>query len=201
MAAIEPQATLRAACGSLCWGGHVGLASWPAGGGCCPGCWPGRRWGWGSLPSPRGRLDDLTQRFGGAQVTLTASVEQVQEGYQWGTRRARLRGTQAGGEAADFCCWCEDLPACAAGEKSRAPLCWISPTPRTGRAATPTGTPFTASYQDGFVDLGPAAGFPALDRPAPAGPQFRPLPDLEGDEAGALAAMVAGDSSFIIPKI
>ena len=196
MAAIEPQATFGPLAALFVGAAMLG---WRLAGGrrVLPWLLAGAALGLGFFARTQGRLDDLTQRFGGAQVTLTASVEQVQEGYQWGTVRARLRVTQAGGEAADFCCWCEDLPACAAGEQIQGTFVLDIPDPQDRKSRYADGDAFTASYQDGFVDLGPAAGFRPWTARLQQALSSALCRDLEGDEAGALAAMVAGDSSFI----
>ena len=59
----------------------------------------------------------LTEAYDGRMVRLSATVEDVQNGYTWSTVRARLRVEKADGEPASFCCQCDSLPLCEAGEK------------------------------------------------------------------------------------
>ena len=49
------------------------------------------------------------------ETVLTATVEDVQEGYTRSTVRARLRVSEVNGEPAAFCCQCDGLPLSRAG--------------------------------------------------------------------------------------
>ena len=87
------------------------------------------------------RFAALTERYDGRTVRLIAAVEDVQAGYTRSTVRARLRVEEADGEAAAFCCQCDGLPLCEAGERIEG---WFSleapaPTDRPDRYADGVG--------------------------------------------------------------
>ena len=93
----------------------------------------------------------LTERYDGRTVRLTATVEDVQEGYTRATVRARLRVETADGEAAAFCCQCDGLPLCEAGETIEGWFSLEAPAPadRPGRYAD--GVALLAEYADLLV--------------------------------------------------
>ena len=200
MAAFEPQVTFWPLAALFVGAAILG---WKLAGGRHPIPWllAGAALGLAFAIHTQGRLDALTARYGDTRLALTASVEQVQDGYQYGTVRARLRVTRAGEEAADFCCWCDDLPACSAGQEIQGVFVMEVPDldDRPGRYAD--GEVFVARYQEGFVELGKAAGFRAWAARLQQALSQSLCRDLEGDAAGALAAMVTGDSGRITREL
>ena len=143
----------------------------------------------------------LTERYDGRTVRLTATVEDVQEGYTRATVRARLRVERADGEPASFCCQCDSLPLCEAGEKIEGWFSLEAPAPadRPGRYADEVA--FLAGYERGFRRLGPGSGFRAWSARLQARLSAALCQGLEGDEAGALAAMIVGDRTRITPEL
>ena len=200
MAALEPQVTFWPLAALFVGAAVLG---WRLAGGSHPLPWllAGAALGLAFSIRTQSRLDALTARYGDQQLTLTASVEQVREGYNAGTVRARLRVTRAGGEAADFCCWCDNLPACSAGREVEGSFVLEVPDPENRMSRYADGDAFIAVYQEGFVDLGPAEGFRAWTARLQQALSQALCRDLEGDEAGALAAMVTGDSSRITQEL
>ena len=165
------------------------------------GFWPGRCWGRRFSWQTAARFAVWTERYDGELVDLTACVEDLRPGYTQDTVRARLRVQTANGEAADFCCWCDDLPLCQAGDRI------------TGRFLLEA--PSMDSRADRYADGG------GVRRPTTSGgsrrsarrpdsglvgaaadpPQRRPLPGSWRGRAGALAAMIVGDRTRISQEL
>ena len=143
------------------------------------------------------RFDALTRQYDGRAVALTACVEDVRAGYTRWTVRARLRVETAAGEPAAFCCWCDNLPLCEAGERVEGVFFLESPDPadRPGRYAD--GELFYADYQRRFVSLGPGESFRAWSARLQAKLSAALCHGLAEEEAGVLAAMVTGDRTRI----
>ena len=143
----------------------------------------------------------LTERYDGRTVRLTATVEDVQEGYTRATVRARLRVETADGEAAAFCCQCDGLPLCEAGETIEGWFSLEAPAQadRPGRYAD--GVALLAEYERGFRRMGPGRGFRAWSARLQVRLSAALCQALDGDEAGALAAMIVGDRTHITPEL
>lgn len=143
----------------------------------------------------------LTERYDGRTVRLTATVEDLQEGYTRATVRARLRVETADGEAAAFCCQCDGLPLCEAGETIEGWFSLEAPAQadRPGRYAD--GVALLAGYERGFRRMGPGLGFRAWSARLQVRLSAALCQALDGDEAGALAAMIVGDRTRITPEL
>ena len=143
----------------------------------------------------------LTERYDSRTVRLTATVEDLQEGYTRATVRARLRVETADGEAAAFCCQCDGLPLCEAGETIEGWFSLEAPAQadRPGRYAD--GVALLAEYERGFRRLGPGSGFRAWSARLQVRLSAALCQALDGDEAGTLAAMIVGDRTRITPEL
>ena len=147
------------------------------------------------------QFDALTAAYGGRTVRLTATVEDVQEGYTRSTVRARLRVSEVNGEPAAFCCQCDGLPLSRAGEQVEGWFSLEAPAPadRPGRYADEVA--FLAGYERRFRRLGPGPGFRAWSARLQSRLSEALCQGLEGDEAGALAAMIVGDRTRISSEL
>ena len=148
-----------------------------------------------------GRIEALTAQYGGRTVTLTACVEEVQPGYTRSTVRARLRVETADGAPAAFCCQCDGLPLCEAGEKIEGAFTLEAPDPadRPGRYADEVV--FLAGYERRFSRLGEGTTFRARSARWQSALSDALCQDIGGDAAGALAAMIVGDRTRISSEL
>ena len=148
-----------------------------------------------------GRIEALTAQYGGRTVTLTACVEEVQPGYTRSTVRARLRVETADGAPAAFCCQCDGLPLCEAGEKIEGAFTLEAPDPadRPGRYADEVV--FLAGYERRFARLGEGTTFRARSARWQSALSDALCQNIGGDAAGALAAMIVGDRARISPEL
>ena len=148
-----------------------------------------------------GRIEALTAQYGGRTVTLTACVEEVQPGYTRSTVRARLRVETANGAPAAFCCQCDGLPLCEAGEKIEGAFTLEAPDPadRPGRYADEVV--FLAGYERRFSRLGEGTTFRARSARWQSALSDALCQDIGGDAAGALAAMIVGDRTRISSEL
>ena len=163
-----------APCGSFCFAGLV-LGSGRPGPRLCPLAAAGRSAGPGlfgahrrTVQRPDGTVrqpDGAADRHGGGRP----------EGYTRATVRARLRVETADGEAAAFCCQCDGLPLCGAGETIEAGSAWKPPRRQTGPAATPMGWPCWRSTSGGSGAWG-RPRFPGLVGPAAGAAQRGAVP-------------------------
>ena len=147
------------------------------------------------------RFAALTERYDGRTVRLIAAVEDVQAGYTRSTVRARLRVEEADGEAAAFCCQCDGLPLCEAGEKIEGWFSLEAPAPADRPDRYADGVVFLAGYERNFARLGPGEGFRAWSARLQAALSDALCRHLAGDEAGALAAMIVGDRTRITSEL
>ena len=148
------------------------------------------------------QFDALTAAYGGRTVRLTATVEDVQEGYTRSTVRARLRVSEVNGEPAAFCCQCDGLPLSRAGEQGRGLVQPGGAGP--GRPARPLRRRggVLGRVRAPVPPAGPGAPASAPGRPGSrAASARRCARELEGDEAGALAAMIVGDRTRISSEL
>ena len=122
------------------------------------------------------QFDALTAAYGGRTVRLTATVEDVQEGYTRSTVRARLRVSEVNGEPAAFCCQCDGLPLSRAGEQVEGWFSLEAPAPadRPGRYADEVA--FLAGVRAPVPPAGPGARLPRLVGPAAEPPQRGAVP-------------------------
>ena len=148
-----------------------------------------------------GRIEALTAQYGGRTVTLTACVEEVQPGYTRSTVRARLRVETADGAPAAFCCQCDGLPLCEAGEKIEGAFTLEAPDPadRPGRYADEVV--FLAGYERRFSRLGEGTTFRARSARWQSALSDALCQGIGGDAAGALAAMIVGDRTRISSEL
>ena len=142
-----------------------------------------------------------TERYDGELVDLTACVEDLRPGYTQDTVRARLRVQTANGEAADFCCWCDDLPLCQAGDRITGRFLLEAPSMDSRADRYADGAAFDAYYKRRFETAGPAPGFRAWSARLQTRLSDALCRELEGDEAGALAAMIVGDRTRISQEL
>lgn len=147
------------------------------------------------------RLETLTAQYDNSTVRLVASVEEVREGYTRLNVRAKLRVESARGQEVSFCCWCDNLPACQAGDRIEGVFTLESPgeEDRPGRYADEIV--FLADYSRQFVRLGEAEGFRAWSARLQQTLSDALCQDMEGDEAGTLAAMIVGDRTRISSEL
>ncbi len=143
------------------------------------------------------RLNALTERYDGETVTLTACVENVQTGYTRSTVRAHLRVESVDGRPARFCCQCDGLPLCKTGERIEGRFLLEAPAPADRPDSYADEVVFNAGYEARFASLGPADTFRAWSGRLQAKLSDALCQELEGDAAGALAAMIVGDRSRI----
>ena len=201
IAAYEPQVTLGPLAAffvgiclavMLLGGRHRGYGPWLL---------AGAMLGIGFTLRTQARLEALTSRYDNTTVRLVASVEEVREGYTRLNVRAKLRVESARGQEASFCCWCDNLPACEAGDRIEGIFTLESPgqEDRPGRYADEIV--FLADYSQQFARLGEAEGFRAWSDRLQQTLSDALCRDMEGDEAGALAAMVVGDRSRISTEL
>ena len=200
IAAFEPQAGFWPLAALFAWG-----AAWLLFGGKSRGygLWLllGAALGLGFALRTDARFDALDAAYGGRTVRLAATVEDVQPGYTRATVRARLRVRQADGAPAAFCCYCDALPLCEAGEKIGGEFSLDSPAAADAPGYYADGVAFLAGYERQFERLGAGEGFRAWSARLQSALSAALCQGLDGDEAGALAAMIVGDRSRISPEL
>lgn len=147
------------------------------------------------------RFVALTDACDGRTLRLTATVEDLQDGYTWSTVRARLRVSAVNGEAAAFCCQCDSMPLCEAGEEIEGWFSLEAPAPADRPDRYADEVAFLAGYERGFQRLGPGRGFRAWSARLQTRLSAALCQALDGDEAGALAAMIVGDRTRITPEL
>ena len=197
IAAFEPQVTLGPLAAFFV---AVCLGVWVLGGpsrGYGPCLLAGAVLGMAFTARTQARLEEWTQRYDGALVRLTGCVEDVRERYSHTTLRARIRGETVGGEEVQFCCWCDDLPVCAAGDEIEGVFTLASPASEARPGWYADEVVFLAGYQRQFEVLGEGKGFRAWSARLQQTLSGALCQELEEDEAGTLAAMVVGDRTRI----
>ena len=148
------------------------------------------------------RMAALTERYDGRIVRLTACVEEVRPGYTRSTVRARLRVETADGEQAAFCCQCDALPLCGAGERVEGYFSLEAPAPADRPDDYADGVAFQAGYERRFARLGPGRGFRAWSARLQTALSDALCRDVgDEDAAGALAAMIVGDRGRISSEL
>ena len=153
------------------------------------------------LARTQNELEKLNQRYAGRLAQLSACVEQIEPAYGDGRVSALLRVEQAEGEAVEFRCQCNDLPACSVGDLIRAEF-WLEVPARTDRLDYyADGLAFSAEYESGFVVAGQDDSFRTRAyrwQQALSGAVRR---FLDEDTGGVLAAMVVGDRGHLSSEL
>lgn len=142
------------------------------------------------------RLEVIQSRYGGATILLEAEAESVSPSYYEGVVDAVLHVQQVEGVAADFHVECLNAPICDAGDVIRGRFSLEVPTDDAQNVYA-DGIDLEAEYQRGYTLLGQSTSFRARTARLQKHLSEGLRSELSSDEAGVLAAMVAGDRNYL----